>query len=53
MTLLRPCLQCGEPTTGPHCPQHQPATTPKPSSTRRGYDTTWRKLPERLRPAQP
>lgn len=48
---LRPCLTCGEPTTGPRCPEHTHDT--KPSARARGYNTSWDKLSKRARRLQP
>lgn len=50
---MRPCLGCGEPSETTWCPTcRPPRTNTKPSSTRRGYDTAWRKLSERARRLQ-
>lgn len=54
--VLRPCIECGEPTDAPRCedctePRPQPAE--RASTTARGYDRTWRKLSERARRLQP
>ena len=48
---LSPCLDCGEPTTGPRCPEH--TVDPKASATDRGYDGAWTKLSRRARRLQP
>lgn len=54
--VLRPCIECGEPTDAPRCeecapPRSQP--TERAGTTARGYDRTWRKLSERARRLQP
>lgn len=48
---LRPCLDCGEPSTGPRCPDHTIDT--KPPAASRGYDRPWRNLSNRARRLQP
>ncbi len=48
---MRPCLTCGEPSTGPRCDEH--TTDPKASSRARGYTTSWDKLSKRARRLQP
>lgn len=48
---LRPCLDCGEPTEGPRCPEHTLDT--KPDATARGYDAAWKRLSKRARRLQP
>lgn len=51
---LSPCIECGEPTTGPRCTEHQLSSPPKAlSPTELGYDSTWRRLSERARRLQP
>jgi 5-methylcytosine-specific restriction protein A len=47
---LRPCLDCGEPTNGPRCPEH--TTDPKASATTRGYNDAWTRLSKRARRLQ-
>ena len=42
------CLDCGEPCTGPRCPDHEQL-----GPRRRGYDRTWQLLSERARRLQP
>lgn len=42
--MKRPCIDCGEPTNGPRCPQHRLPKPPKASPAERGYDERWRKL---------
>lgn len=48
---LRPCLDCGQPTTGPRCPEH--TTTAKGTARQRGYDAAWDQLSKRARRLQP
>ncbi len=48
---MRPCLDCGEPSDGPRCPEH--GVDPKASATDRGYDWQWTKLSRRARRLQP
>lgn len=48
---LRPCLDCGEPATGPRCSAHTIDT--KPSASARGYDAAWARLSKRARKLQP
>lgn len=54
---LRPCLDCGTPTAGPRCTEHQLPDRHhrpnKPSAKSRGYDHTWTKLSKRARRLQP
>lgn len=45
------CLDCGEPTTGPRCPEH--TTDHKPTAHTRGYDAAWTRLSKRARRLQP
>jgi 5-methylcytosine-specific restriction endonuclease McrA len=56
---LRPCLDCGEPSDSPHCPEHQPN---RPADTRdrdRGRhvasanNTRWKAFSKRMRTAVP
>lgn len=47
---LRPCLTCGEPSTGPRCAEH---TDSKPTAHARGYDAAWSRLSKRARRLQP
>ncbi len=54
--MLTTCLDCGEPATNPQCddcrpPQHDPPG--RAGSTRRGYNSVWRRLSERARRLQP
>ncbi|UUO03631.1 hypothetical protein M4D79_12115 [Mycolicibacterium novocastrense] len=48
---LRPCLDCGQPATGPRCPEHTIDT--KPTAHQRGYDIAWQRLSKRARRLQP
>lgn len=48
---MRPCLTCGEPSTGPRCTEHTADT--KASARKRGYTTAWDKTSRRARRAQP
>lgn len=48
---LRPCLDCGEPSSGPRCPEHTVDT--KPAAAERGYDHRWNQLSKRARRLQP
>lgn len=48
---LRPCLDCGEPATGPRCPEH--TLDHKPTAHARGYDAAWTRLSKRARRLQP
>lgn len=50
---LRPCLVCGEPSTGPRCAEHTTTIDTKPVAAQRGYDWTWTKLSKRARRLQP
>lgn len=50
MTLTT-CLQCGEPSDGPRCPEHTVDT--KASASARGYDAAWTRLSKRARQLQP
>lgn len=48
---MKPCLDCGEPGTGPRCAAHTVDT--KPSAHHRGYDAAWKRLSKRARRLQP
>jgi len=50
MTLTA-CLDCGEPSDGPRCPDHTVDT--KASAAQRGYDHQWNVLSKRARRLQP
>lgn len=45
------CLECGEPSDGPRCPEHTVDT--KASAAQRGYDHQWNQLSKRARRLQP
>lgn len=54
--LLRPCLDCGEPSTESRCPDHtveRSAVRVRETAEERGYDSQWRKLSKRARRLQP
>lgn len=52
--LMRPCMDCGEPSENARCEQHTVATGgQKTSADSRGYDHAWRKLSQRARRMQP
>ena len=54
MSILRPCLGCGQPDPNTWCSTCRPPKTDhKTSSTRRGYDSTWQRLSQRARRLQP
>lgn len=53
MSLLRPCIECGELSANARCQVHRPAEAPKATATQRGYDSTWSRLSLRARAAQP
>lgn len=53
MSLLKPCVTCGELSDRAKCEVHRPMPKPKTSAHLRGYDWTWRKLSERARRLQP
>jgi len=48
---LKPCLDCGQPCTGPRCDDHTVDT--KSPAAQRGYDWQWTKLSKRARRLQP
>lgn len=50
---LRPCLTCGEPSPGAHCPEHARPSSPKASAAARGYDAAWTRLSAKARQLQP
>lgn len=54
---MKPCLRCGEPSSGSWCDEHGPERGPRQdhdlNSTQRGYDNRWRRLSERARQLQP
>lgn len=49
---LKPCTECGEPSSKSRCPEHRPKDT-KPSRQARGYDAAWQRLGKRARRQQP
>lgn len=51
-TVLRPCLECGEPTRSTRCTEHA-APDRKLSARARGYDTAHDKLSRLARKLQP
>jgi 5-methylcytosine-specific restriction enzyme A len=51
---LRPCLDCGRPTTGNRCPAHQREHERKRgTAAERGYGPAWRRLAAQAIRAQP
>lgn len=52
---LRPCMSCGDPTTGTRCNEHTVPRKrkPLPSAHSRGYDSAWNRLSKRARALQP
>lgn len=46
------CLECGEPSNGPRCPEHRPPSVSRPSRAA-GYDAAWDRLSRRARKLQP
>jgi 5-methylcytosine-specific restriction endonuclease McrA len=53
MTLLRPCIVCGEPADGSRCPDHVRPSSPKVSAAARGYGAAWQRLSAKARKLQP
>lgn len=56
MSLLKPCLECGELTETPRCEEHTPKPVSRPkavSTTERGYGWRWQKLSEKARRMSP
>lgn len=53
MTVLQPCLECGELSDRNRCETHRPAHAPKRPGRDRGYDWNWQKLSRRARRIQP
>lgn len=56
--MLRPCLDCGEPSAGSRCPAHWSERQSRRDGRRgpfraRGYDAGWRRLSGEARRAQP
>lgn len=52
MTLLKPCIVCGEPSAASRCPEHSHSKT-RASASERGYDHSWTLLSRRARRLQP
>lgn len=53
MTILQPCLDCGELSDRNRCESHRPVHAPKRPSNARGYDWNWQQLSRRARRIQP
>lgn len=53
MTILKPCLDCGELSQSVRCFKHRPVHAPKASGKARGYDWNWMQLSRRARRIQP
>lgn len=53
MTILQPCLDCGELSDRNRCEMHRPVHAPKADGTVRGYDWNWKRLSRRARRIQP
>lgn len=51
--LPRPCIVCGEPTSGGRCDAHTVQRQHTKTPTERGYDRAWTKLSARARRLQP
>lgn len=51
--LLRPCVVCGELSTGSRCAEHPAPSERKLSAHRRGYDAAWFRLSAKARRLQP
>lgn len=53
--MIKPCIECGEPSTSSRCPEHRRAhrTKVRGSARERGYSTSWDKLSRRARELQP
>ena len=56
--MLKPCADCGEPSSSTYCEQHQPKRErrefgTKLSASRRGYGSRWRALSREARRLQP
>lgn len=55
LDLMRPCLDCGEPSAESRCPSHaraKSATRARETPEDRGYDAAWRRLSKRARQRQ-
>ena len=50
---MKLCIECGEPTPGSRCPDHELPRPVKASREARGYDSAWRRLSIRARELQP
>lgn len=51
---MRPCIECGEPTTATRCDDCHKPNAPKITNARAaGYDSAWDKLSKRARQLQP
>ena len=52
---LKPCIQCGQPTTETRCDEHpfKRRNYPRPTATARGYDAAWQRLSRRARTLAP
>lgn len=54
MSLLKPCLDCGELSAFTRCAEHRrPVASAKGSASSRGYDSAWSRLSRRARRLQP
>lgn len=53
MTLLKPCLECGELSENARCSAHTPELIGRASTAARGYGGSWRALSKRARRLQP
>lgn len=53
MSLLKPCIDCGELSDKARCEIHRPKAFPKESAHKRGYDYAWFQLSRRARKLQP
>ena len=52
--MMKPCIDCGEPSDQAHCPQHRPKSQDvKAPAPERGYDNEWKRLSKRARRLQP
>lgn len=50
---MKLCVECGEPTEQSRCNEHQLPARPKPSPTKRGYNSAWFRLSKQARRLQP
>lgn len=53
--MMTPCLDCGEPSDGPRCPEHRAMDQrqkERPTHTQRGYDAAWERLSRKARRLQ-